>query len=498
MKSIILTAQNVRDLHSRNSLSIEKTSPERPYNEGDVLYIREPWYRLKDTEGNDTGRFNYAANATAEPVAYKWASPVAMPAAAIRYYARVVSISETCDPCDKWTIILEELDERLAKAADAGVPIANYAEPGESSTYFTYAGDMTPEDYKKMTDAIDADRERLEQIRARRREISLELGAGVANKLHADELSQELDVLGFEEAELVASLESAGVPVEPSDEEKEKLTEEAFDKLAEIADNERKQEIETRLAEITARLETIADIIDSPDQFTADAIEEAVTERDELTEEAELLKRELDPDAYAAPAEVDDDEEVGSFMLGSCKYCGRDWGVTLEGSKSGGYPTQRTADAAATRVCDCAEAVENRAPIMGVALAVTVGACRYCGQMQEVGPHPSQAHADETASEVCNCPKARSERRVHEQIEDARDRVQRLFGEGAESLDFRPVSDEAVGLLDHVVEMIARGPISSASINIRGQCKAKFSVTSKGKIKVSRSETRSCDLEAGE
>lgn len=46
--------------------------------------------------------------------------------------------------------------------------------------------------------------------------------------------------------------------------------------------------------------------------------------------------------------------------------------------------------------------------------------------------------------------------------------------------------------------MIARGPISSASLNVRGRCKAKFSVTSKGKIKVSRSETRSCDLEDGE
>ncbi|WP_300749548.1 hypothetical protein [uncultured Oscillibacter sp.] len=48
------------------------------------------------------------------------------------------------------------------------------------------------------------------------------------------------------------------------------------------------------------------------------------------------------------------------------------------------------------------------------------------------------------------------------------------------------------------MELIARGPISSASLNIRGQCKAKFSITSKGKIEVSRSETRSCDLEAGE
>lgn len=135
---------------------------------------------------------------------------------------------------------------------------------------------------------------------------------------------------------------------------------------------------------------------------------------------------------------------------------------------------------------------------MGVALAVTRGVCRYCGQFAEVGPHPSQAAADETASEVCSCAAARMARREREQIEDAQERVRRLFGEGAEDLGFKAVHDDAVGLLERVVELIAKGPISSASINVRGRCKAKFSITSKGKIKVSRSETRSCDLEAGE
>ncbi len=124
-------------------------------------------------------------------------------------------------------------------------------------------------------------------------------------------------------------------------------------------------------------------------------------------------------DSEAEPPAVQEDEEVGSFTLGKCNYCGREWGVTLEGAKGGGYPTQKTANAAATRVCDCPEAVENRKPEIGVAFAVTTGACRYCGQLQEVGPHPSQAAADETATEVCSCPSARAARRIAEQIEDA-------------------------------------------------------------------------------
>jgi hypothetical protein len=185
--------------------------------------------------------------------------------------------------------------------------------------------------------------------------------------------------------------------------------------------------------------------------------------------------------------------------MGKCAYCGREWGVTLEGAKGGGYPTQRTANAAATRLCDCEEAALNREPIIGVAFAVTTGACRYCGQLQEVGPHPSQRAADNTASEVCSCPQARIERRVTEQIADAHDRIERLFGESAEELGFKPIAEkDPVALLDTVAELIARRLISSATVQIRGQCKAKVSLTTKGKIKVARSETRSCDLEAGE
>ena len=73
------------------------------------------------------------------------------------------------------------------------------------------------------------------------------------------------------------------------------------------------------------------------------------------------------------------------------------------------------------------------------------------------------------------------------------------FGERAEELGFVPLADApAVELLEQIAALIATGPISSATINVRGRCKAKLTVSTKGKIKVSRSEVKSCDLEAGE
>ena len=192
-------------------------------------------------------------------------------------------------------------------------------------------------------------------------------------------------------------------------------------------------------------------------------------------------------------------EEAGSFTVGTCAYCTREWGVTLEGSPDGGYPTQRTANAAATRACNCEEAEANRTKALSVTLAVTTGICLYCGQLIEVGPHMLQKDANKTATDVCSCPEAKTERTVIEQIEDARDRVERLFGDSSEELGFKPIADNApVSMLNDIVALIARRLISSATVQIRGQCKAKIGLTSKGKIKVSRSETRSYDLEAGE
>jgi len=327
MKSIILNAQSVRTLCREKGLVIEKTSPEPPYDLGEIIFIREPWHRLKDPcTGEPTDRFSYAADAAAEPVDYKWASPVAMPADAIRLYAAVSGLVEKTETRGEevvqlWEIELELVDKRFAESEEQ-------------------KGDLA----------------------------------------------------------------------------------------AEV----RKQESERRLAEITARLEVIEDIKNSPDQFTSEAIEEALAERDELYEELELLQKEI------------------------------------SGSEENAY-------------------------------TVSFGTCRYCGQVINVGPHPSPKEADETATKECSCPDACRERNIEELVEEALDRVNQLFGEPAEWLGFTPLEEKApLELLRHSVELLARRIISSATIQIRGACRAKLSITPKGKIKVARIETRSYGLEAGE
>lgn len=483
-----------------------------PVQPGDAVYIREPWYRLKSPRGGDSERVILAADCVVaeDQVSYKWASPVSMPEDAARRFAQVKSIGaaygETVTP--SWMIELEAISKDEALAADAGVPFSTATDPEEGSTYLTYAGDMSVEDHERMIAAINADRARLYEVQnrliridLRRRELSSlmfeerdKVDPNDRDALEAENttLDEEQGNLSREESDLRAALEDAGAPAPTIEEHARELltTIDARLRECDAADNEDRAEYNIGEEE--------RDLIAERDVLTAYLSANNV---EETPERAEGGLSPSDPPAGEAATEnaaAAEDEEIGSFTIGKCKYCGREWGVTLEGAREGGFPTQRTADAAATRLCDCEEAVANRAPIMGVAMAITTGACKYCGQIQEVGPHPSQAAADETASEVCNCPTARQERRVHEQVEDACERVQRLFGDDAESLGFKPIPDEAVGLLENVVEMIARGPISSASLNVRGRCKAKFSITSKGKIKVSRSETRSCDLEDGE
>lgn len=57
-----------------------------PVEVSDVVFIREPWYRLKNPQGGESERVILAADSVVKPeqAAYKWASPVSMPQDAAR------------------------------------------------------------------------------------------------------------------------------------------------------------------------------------------------------------------------------------------------------------------------------------------------------------------------------------------------------------------------------------------------------------------------------
>lgn len=357
-----------------------------PVEAGDIVFLREPWHRLTNPgNGEPSDRVILAADSTVAEgqTSYKWSSPVSMPEEAARRFAVVSKVTPIYNEnVSVWEITMEAVSKEAAKAGETGaLPYSDAPSPEEGSSYYTYAGDMSQEDRERMIAEIDKDRARLAEVQnrllwveIRHREISLRTSktwdddnSGERDALVTEDidLAVEQERLAKEETDLRRALEDAGAPA-PT--------------LEEYARG--------RVAEIQRRRAEICDLLNGS---TNDE------KREELAREYECLDQEGDeiikflgdmksPEADNSPGEdtaatdgepaamdLPEDEEVGSYTLGKCRYCGREWGVTLEGAKGGGYPTQKTADAAATRVCDCPEAVEKRKPEIGVAFAVTRG-----------------------------------------------------------------------------------------------------------------------------
>ena len=110
---------------------------------------------------------------------------------------------------------------------------------------------------------------------------------------------------------------------------------------------------------------------------------------------------------------------------------------------------------------------------------MTFGTCRYCGQVVNLDyEEETQAEADIAASEKCECYDARHERNLRKQITTAQNRIRKIFGDDAAKLGFAPIAaEEPLQLLNAIAEQTARGFITSATINVRGLCKAKITMT---------------------
>lgn len=70
----------------------------------------------------------------------------------------------------------------------------------------------------------------------------------------------------------------------------------------------------------------------------------------------------------------------------------------------------------------------------------SVGTCRYCGQCISLDrERETQEAADYAASETCDCYDARAERTIRKKIENAKDRIRKIFGSESEELGFQPI-----------------------------------------------------------
>ena len=117
-------------------------------------------------------------------------------------------------------------------------------------------------------------------------------------------------------------------------------------------------------------------------------------------------------------------------------------------------------------------------------LEVQTGSCRFCGQMAQIEtllPWP-QEKLDEAATELCGCAAAQNYASRKKRMEKAKCTVERQFG--------KYLPKTAVELLKTAVELIEEDQIDSLTLDVGNGLKGKISMTSKGNIKIEKTETR--------
>lgn len=117
------------------------------------------------------------------------------------------------------------------------------------------------------------------------------------------------------------------------------------------------------------------------------------------------------------------------------------------------------------------------------------GACRFCGQIRML--HTLGAMSDEmcieAATQLCDCMEADSYTRHLRKKEKAYDRIRTVYGDLPEDIQ---------NVMCAAVDLMVEDRMERVTFNITGKLKAQISVTSKGNIKIDRTETRKSSTEA--
>ena len=283
-----------------------------PVQPGDIVFLREPWHRLIDpTTKEPSGRVILAADSTVAEgqTSYKWASPVSMPEDAARRFAVVSKVEPIYNAnVAVWSITLEAVTKAAAEAGEAGaLPYSDAPSPEEGSSYYTYAGDMSPEDHQRMVDAINQDRARLAEVQDRIIQLDSlrrELDSRAAPSEEYVPLGKEGLALMKEESGLRHALEDAGAPAPTT-------ADHAREKLAAICSRR------GELANFDAETK-VSDHYDIEEERGLSAYLEGLDAAEDGPTGEEPPAGNGEPTMLAAQ----EDEEVGFSTLGKCSYAG--------------------------------------------------------------------------------------------------------------------------------------------------------------------------------
>lgn len=115
---------------------------------------------------------------------------------------------------------------------------------------------------------------------------------------------------------------------------------------------------------------------------------------------------------------------------------------------------------------------------------IQTGACHYCGQIYqfETDGRAAEAHLDAWAAEKCDCIDARIERRKRKKADQAKKKIEELFGENFQ--DERELLYKAIDLMvqDKIVKTtvdIGNGTKMSVGMNAKGSIKTEITQTKK-------------------
>lgn len=124
----------------------------------------------------------------------------------------------------------------------------------------------------------------------------------------------------------------------------------------------------------------------------------------------------------------------------------------------------------------------------GEPMEVRTGACKFCGQtaIKRALMKWTDEEVDELVTETCECTEAEFYTARKRRKERAHNRIIFLFGEGNK---FETVPERAEQLMHEIVEVIGDLEIQGATIKIGNGTKAEISMTTKDKIKVTRTKT---------